>query len=110
MPLPVAAPSPGLLFQRPRANSMSPPGLPLLPRPRAGSLPGLPLFAPTKPYRGPALVARRSAGPRGSPPALAWVAHARQCGLGGRASRAAASGSAAGRPAGTPPPLVSPAG
>ena len=86
MPLPVATPSPGLLFQRPRANSMSPPGLPLLPRPRAGSLPGLPLFAPTValPWACPCGKAF-GFGPRGSPPALAWVAHARQCGLGGRA-------------------------
>ena len=86
MPLPVATPSPGLLFPRPRANSMSPPGLPLLPRPRAGSLPGLPLFAPTValPWACPCGKAF-GFGPRGSPPALAWVAHARQCGLGGRA-------------------------
>ena len=85
MPLPVATPSP-MLFPRPRANSTSPPGLPLLPRPRAGSLPGLPLFAPTValPWACPCGKAF-GFGPRGSPPALAWVAHARQCGLGGRA-------------------------
>ena len=83
MPPPVATPSP-MLFPRPRANSMSPPGLPLLPRPRAGSLPGLPLFTPGIPWACPCGKAF-GFGPRGSPPALAWVAHARQCGLGGRA-------------------------
>jgi hypothetical protein len=72
--------APGLLLPRPRAGSMSPPGLPLLPRPRAGSMPGLPLLAPL-PILPWACPCGRSFGfgPRGSPPALAWVAHTRVC-------------------------------
>ena len=102
MPLPVATPSPGLLFPRPRANSMSPPGLPLLPRPRAGSLPGLPLFTPGIPWACPCGKAF-GFGPRGSPPALAWVAHARQCGLGGRAFPPRPPPPPPGAQSGTPP-------
>lgn len=72
--------APGLLLPRPRAGFMSPPGLPLLPRPRAGSMPGLPLLAPL-PILPWACPCGRSFGfgPRGSPPALAWVAHTRVC-------------------------------